>query len=46
MDLKRRSGIILHPTALPSPYGAGDFGPGARRFIDFLAASGMSLWQV
>jgi len=46
MNLKRRSGIILHPTALPSPYGSGDFGPGARRFIDFLAASGMSLWQV
>jgi len=46
MNLERKSGVILHPTSLPSPYGAGDFGPGARRFIDFLASSGMSLWQV
>ncbi len=46
MKLKRQSGIILHPTSLPSPYGAGDFGSGARRFIDFLASSGMRLWQV
>ncbi|MEA2081978.1 MAG: 4-alpha-glucanotransferase [Elusimicrobiota bacterium] len=46
MKLRRQSGVILHPTSLPSPYGAGDFGPDARKFIDFLASSGMSLWQV
>ncbi|MBA3052783.1 MAG: 4-alpha-glucanotransferase [Candidatus Omnitrophota bacterium] len=46
MNLNRRSGLILHPTALPSPYGSGDFGSSARGFIDFLAASGMTLWQV
>ncbi|MBA3065001.1 4-alpha-glucanotransferase [bacterium] len=46
IKLTRSGGIILHPTAIPSPYGAGDFGPGARHFIDFLASAGMSLWQV
>jgi 4-alpha-glucanotransferase len=42
----RRSGILLHVTSLPSPYGIGDFGHGAYRFVDFLAASGQSVWQV
>jgi len=45
MNLERQSGVILHPTSLPSPYGSGDFGSGALWFIDFLASSGMSLWQ-
>lgn len=42
----RRSGILLHITSLPSHYGIGDFGPEAYRFVDFLAASGQSVWQV
>ncbi|NTW34536.1 MAG: 4-alpha-glucanotransferase, partial [Syntrophobacteraceae bacterium] len=42
----RRSGILLHVTSLPSPFGVGDLGPEAYRFADFLAASGQSLWQV
>lgn len=42
----RLSGILLHPTSFPSPYGIGDLGPGAYDFIDFLAASGQHLWQV
>ncbi len=42
----RRSGILLHVTSLPSPFGVGDLGPGAYRFADFLADSGQSLWQV
>ena len=33
---KRRSGILLHPTSLPSRYGIGDFGENARMFIDIL----------
>ena len=37
MKYKRSSGIILHPTSLPSPYGIGDLGPEAYRWIDFLA---------
>jgi len=46
MGLKRSSGIILHPTSLPGPDGIGDLGLEAYRWIDFLANSGCSLWQV
>lgn len=42
----RRSGVLLHPTSLPSRYGIGDFGPAAFRFVDQLAAAGQTLWQV
>jgi 4-alpha-glucanotransferase len=42
----RSSGILLHPTSLPSAYGIGDMGPGAYRFIDWLAASRQKLWQI
>ena len=33
---ERLSGILLHPTSLPSPYGIGDLGETAYRFVDFL----------
>ncbi len=46
MTFKRVSGILLHPTSLPGPYGIGDLGPQAYRFLDFLADSGCNLWQV
>jgi 4-alpha-glucanotransferase len=46
MKYKRASGILLHPTSLPGPYGIGDLGPQAHRWIDFLAESGCELWQV
>lgn len=46
MDLRRKSGVLLHPTSLPGPGGIGCFGREAREFIDFLAASGQSIWQV
>lgn len=42
----RASGILLHVTSLPSPYGIGDFGPSARRWVDLLAAAGQSWWQL
>ncbi len=42
----RRSGIILHISSLPSPYGIGTMGEAAKEFIDFLAAAGQSYWQV
>lgn len=43
---RRRSGILLHPTSLPSPFGMGDIGPEADRFLQFLEASGQTVWQV
>lgn len=46
MPSSRSSGILLHPTSLPSPYGIGDLGPESYRFVDFLAESGQQLWQV
>lgn len=44
--MQRSSGILLHPTSLPSPYGIGDFGKGAYQFLDFLSEAGCNLWQV
>ena len=46
MKFPRSSGILLHPTSLPGPFGIGDLGPGAFAFVDFLEAAGQSLWQV
>src|SRR5436190_8394776 len=45
-SVSRASGVLLHPTSLPSPYGVGDLGPEAYAFVDFLVAAGQSLWQV
>jgi 4-alpha-glucanotransferase len=45
--MKRRAGgILLHITSLPSRFGLGDLGPAARRFVDFLAESGQTYWQI
>src|SRR6476661_11165218 len=41
MDV-RRAGVLLHVTSLSS----GDLGPEAFAFVDFLAAAGVSVWQV
>ena len=41
----RYSGVLVHPTSFPSPYGIGDMGRGAHEFIDFLAMAGQHLWQ-
>ncbi|HWQ95483.1 MAG TPA: 4-alpha-glucanotransferase, partial [Gammaproteobacteria bacterium] len=44
--IERRAGVILHPTSLPSRLGKGDLGPEAYRFVEFMAASGLRVWQV
>ncbi len=46
MIFTRTSGILLHPTSLPGGHGIGDLGQSAYRFVDFLNAAGMGLWQV
>ena len=43
---QRSSGILLHPTSLPSRGGIGDLGPAAYEFVDWLAAAKQTLWQV
>ncbi|MBR5520646.1 MAG: 4-alpha-glucanotransferase [Oscillospiraceae bacterium] len=42
----RSSGILMHISSLPSPYGIGSFGKSAFDFIDFLKNSGQEFWQV
>ncbi len=46
ITLPRCSGILLHPTSLRGPYGIGDLGAGAYRFVDWLEANGQTIWQV
>ena len=43
---RRSSGILLHISSLPGRFGIGDMGPSAYRFVDFLAQSGQSFWQI
>ncbi len=43
---QRRCGLLLHPTSLPGPFGIGDFGPAAFAWLDWLASTGSTLWQV
>ncbi len=45
-NFERLSGILLHPTSLPSKYGIGDLGQAAYDFVDFLEKAGQHLWQV
>lgn len=42
----RSSGILMHISSLPSPYGIGSFGKSAFDFVDFLKNSGQEFWQV
>lgn len=44
--MKRSSGILMHITSLPSPYGIGTFGKEAYDFVDFLDQAGQAYWQV
>src|SRR5881396_767259 len=41
----RASGVLLHVTSLPSPYGIGDVGATALAWIDRLHEAGQSWWQ-
>jgi 4-alpha-glucanotransferase len=41
----RASGLLLHVTSLPSPYGIGEVGPAALSWIDRLEQAGQGWWQ-
>lgn len=43
---KRRSGVLMHISSLPSPFGIGVFGTETKEFIDTVADMGFSCWQV
>ena len=42
----RQSGILMHITSLPGPYGMGTMGKNAYQFVDFLQSAGQSCWQI
>lgn len=42
----RSSGVLMHISSLPSPYGIGTMGAEARKFADFLDKSGQKYWQI
>ena len=44
--MDRHSGILLHISSLPSPYGIGTLGREAYAFADFLRAAGQKYWQL
>lgn len=44
--MKRSSGVLLHITSLPSPYGVGTMGKAAYEFVDFLHRARQRYWQV
>jgi len=46
VNFPRACGVLLHPTCLPGPFGVGDLGPTAHRYVDWLAEAGASWWQV
>ena len=43
---RRRAGVLLHPTSLPGAQAGGALGASARRFVDLIADSGFSVWQM
>ena len=46
MDIKRSSGLIFHPTSLPSNSGIGELNKNCFEFIDLLKDSKTNIWQV
>ena len=44
--MERGSGVLLHITSLPSPYGIGTLGRCEYEFIDFLKRAGQKYWQI
>ncbi len=44
--LPRSAGLLLHPSSLPGPFGIGDLGPEAYRWVDTLAAAKQAWWQI
>lgn len=42
----RSSGVLMHISSLPSPYGIGTMGKEAVKFVDFLEKAGQTYWQI
>ena len=46
VNKKRRAGILMPVSSLPSTQGIGTLGKGAYAFVDWLQSAGMRVWQV
>jgi len=44
--IPRSAGVLLHPSSLPGPFGIGDLGPIAYRWVETLAAMKQTWWQI
>lgn len=44
--MKRASGVLMHVSSLWGKYSCGSFGKEAKEWIDYLAESGFTVWQV
>ena len=42
----RESGVLMHITSLPGPFGVGTMGKPAFDFVDFLEKAGQRCWQI
>ncbi|HLW64965.1 MAG TPA: 4-alpha-glucanotransferase, partial [Gemmataceae bacterium] len=42
----RSSGVLLHPTSLPGPFGIGDLGPACMGWIEKVARAEQTWWQM
>ncbi len=43
---ERLAGVLLHPTALPGPFGIGAFDQAAFELLEFFSAAGIRAWQI
>ena len=43
---KRKAGILMHISSLPSNYGIGTLGEEAYRFVDFLKNAKQRIWEM
>ena len=43
---QRTSGVLVHITSLPGPYGIGEIGDAAKKFVNDLAKMGQHYWQI
>lgn len=43
---QRTSGVLMHITSLPGPFGIGTFGKEAYDFVDFLVETKQTFWQL
>ncbi|MFN8574967.1 MAG: 4-alpha-glucanotransferase [Gemmatimonadaceae bacterium] len=46
MSFPRNAGVLLHPTSLPGANGIGELGTQALKFLDFMSATGLKIWQM